>query len=62
MKEKTTSEKLKAYLDHTGMRTAHFATKILKLKRASSFSPKLKNNKWTELQKDIIESLYNKIA
>jgi len=57
----TTSEKLKAYCEHTGVRLNHIATKMLKLKHATSLPPKIKLNKWTELQKDIIESLYNKI-
>lgn len=57
----TTSEKLQVYCESTGVRSSHIAIKLLKLKRASSLPPKIKLNKWTELQKDIIESLYNKI-
>ena len=57
----TTSEKLKAYSAKTGIPLSYICRKELKLFGKVTIYPKIKANQWTELQKDIIESLYNKI-
>ena len=51
----TTSEKLKAYADFEGKKLSHIGEKLLKIKDASTLSTKITKNRWSLLQKDIIE-------